>query len=63
MSERRMRKVLLIQRKEMERFQAYLQERGCSGAMMPKYMHDVGVLASFCGGQTMDKGTLVAFKN
>ena len=55
--------MLLIQRKEMERFQAYLQERGCSGAMVTKYMHDVAVLASFCGGQIMDKGTLVAFKN
>ncbi len=55
--------MLLIQRKEMERFQAYLQERGGSGAMVAKYMHDVGVLASFCGGQIMNKGTLVAFKN
>ena len=54
--------MFLIQRKDMERFQAYLQERECSGATVAKYMHDVGVLASFCGGQIMDKGTLIAFK-
>ena len=28
-----------------------------------EYIHDIWVLASFCGGQIMDKGTLVAFKN
>ena len=54
--------MLLIQRKEMERFQAYLQERECSGATVTKYMHDVGVLASFCDGQITGKGTLIAFK-
>ena len=54
--------MLLIQRKEMEKFQAYLQERECSGATVVKYMHDVGVLATFCDGQIKDKGTLIAFK-
>ena len=55
--------MLLIQRKEMERFQAYLQERESSGTAVAKYIHDIGVLASFCGGQIMGKGMLIAFKN
>ena len=54
--------MFLIERAELESFQAYLQERECSAATVAKYMHDVGLLAAFCGGRIADKGTLIAFK-
>ena len=54
--------MFLIERAEMDRFRAYLQERECSGATVAKYMRDVGQLAAFCAGRVEDKGTLIAFK-
>ena len=54
--------MFLMERKSMEEFRAYLAERECAGATVAKYMHDVGLLARFCGGEIGDKSTLIAFK-
>ena len=51
-----------IDREKTEAFRRYLQERECSAATVAKYLHDVGLLAAFCGGEIGDKGTLIAFK-
>ena len=54
--------MFLAERKTMEEFRTDLQERECAGATVAKYMHDVGMLVSFCGGEIADKATLIAFK-
>ncbi len=51
-----------IDREMMEGFRAYLVERECAGATVAKYIHDVEMLAAFCGGEITDKNTLIAFK-
>ena len=51
-----------IDREQIEAFRTYLVERECAGATVAKYMHDVGVLVSYCGGRIEDKNTLIAFK-
>ncbi len=51
-----------IDRETMVRFRGYLTERECAGTTVAKYMHDVGMLVSFCGGEIADKATLIAFK-
>lgn len=52
-----------IDRETMEGFRGYLQERECAGATEGKYLHDVGALAEFCGGEIeltrQDYGRLV----
>ena len=51
-----------IKRDTMEDFRGYLMERECSEATVAKYLHDVELLASFCGGVFEDKATLIAYK-
>ncbi len=51
-----------IGKEEIEAFRVHLEERECAAATVAKYMHDVGVLAVFCGGVIEDKTTLIAFK-
>lgn len=51
-----------IDREKMEGFRAYLAEQECAEATVAKYMHDVELLASFCGGTVEDKNALIAFK-
>ncbi len=46
----------------MRAFRDHLMEQECSGATVSKYLHDVGQLALFCGGQASDKAALIAFK-
>ena len=53
---------MFLAEREIENFRAYLAERECSAATVAKYLHDVELLASFCGGIVEDKGTLIAYK-
>ncbi len=51
-----------IDQETTEAFRLYLQERERSVATVTKYLHDVELLASFCGGAVEDKSTLIAYK-
>lgn len=54
--------MLIMDHNALNQFKLYLEERECSRATIGKYLHDIRLLAEFCGGEITDKGQLIAFK-